>query len=351
MKIALTHADLPNQSKGGVAHVTHDLGNALVKRGHEVTMFTYSPAFADCTYRVQQLNAGRRSQKWQSFSFAFELSKVDFSKFDIVHTHGDNYLLRGVPQVRTFHGAARDELRSARSLQRKIKQLLLIGLEKRGARTATLCTGVSRATQQQIPAVSRVIPNGVDLTRFAPGEKSAHPTILFVGTSGGRKRGRFLAEIFARAIQPILPAAELWSVADEPLAGDGIGAQGIVDYGRVSAAELARLYQKAWVFCLPSTYEGFGVPYIEAMAAGTAVVASPNPGALETLEEGKWGAIADDDALEPALKRLLCEASEREIWARRGLERAQFYSWENVVCAYEAAYRDAMELHAQGARR
>ncbi|PQV65202.1 Glycosyltransferase involved in cell wall bisynthesis [Abditibacterium utsteinense] len=347
MKIALTHVDLPNQSKGGVAHVAHNLGNALIKRGHEVTMWSYSPAFEECLYRVRQLSQGRRALKWQSFSFAFELSKVDFSGFDVVHTHGDNYWLRGVPQVRTFHGAARDELRSARSLPRKIKQLLLIGLEKRGAQNAALCTGVSRATQQRIPAISRVISNGVDLMHFTRGKKSPQPTILFVGTSGGRKRGRFLAEIFARAIKPQFPDAELWSVAEAPLAvtGEGIKPDGIIDFGRVSDAELARLYREAWVFCLPSTYEGFGVPYIEAMAAGTAVIASPNAGALEVLDAEKWGIIAQDDDLESALKHLLCNAADRESLSNRGLERARDYSWENVVSQYEMAYRDAIEIH------
>ncbi len=351
MKIALTHADLPNESKGGVAHVAHDLANALVKRGHDVTMFTYSPAPEDGIYGVRQLNRGRRSRKWQSFSFAFELSKVDFSGFEVVHTHGDNYLLRGVPQIRTFHGAARDEMAAARSLQRKIKQLALIGLEKRGARTATLCTGVSSATQSRVAGISRVIPNGVDLTRFVRGEKSPHPTILFVGTVGGRKRGRFLAEIFARAIKPQFPDAQLWSVADAPLGDDTMRADGIVDFGRLSTEDLAQLYRKAWVFCLPSTYEGFGVPYLEAMASGTAVVASPNPGALEVLEAGKWGAVATDEDLAAVLGRLLSGATERDNMAALGEARAQRFAWESVAAQYESAYHGAIRLHAQDSRQ
>ncbi len=337
LKIALAHADLPNQSKGGVAHAVHHLGNHLVRRGHDVTMFTLSPAFEECEYQVRQIGGGAPLSRWSSYLFAFHLRGADFSGFDVIHAHGDNYLLRAAPQVRTFHGAARDELAAARSPQRKIKQLLQIGLEKRGARLATLCTGVSSATRARIPSVSRVVSNGVDLGRFAPGPKAENPAILFVGTLGGRKRGAWLAEIFARQILPRFPRAELWSVADAPLPG-----QNVHNLGRVSLHELAELYRRAHVFCLPSTYEGFGIPYIEAMASGTPVVASPNPGALEITENGRYGIIAPDAELGEALGNLLGDADARAHWAKLGLERAPLYSWDNVVAAYELVYCEAM---------
>ncbi len=67
--------------------------------------------------------------------------------------------------------------------------------------------------------------------------------------------------------------------------------EGIVNLGKkVPFEKLCELYQRAWILCLPSTYEGFGVPYIEAMASGTVAVASPNPGAKEILDNGKGSA-------------------------------------------------------------
>ena len=56
---------------------------------------------------------------------------------------------------------------------------------------------------------------------------------------------------------------------------------------------LIELYQQAWLFCLPSSYEGFGVPYIEAMSCGTPVVATPNAGAREVLEEMAGGTLPE----------------------------------------------------------
>ena len=66
---------------------------------------------------------------------------------------------------------------------------------------------------------------------------------------------------------------------------------GIHTFEHVDSEKLSELYSAAWIFCLPSSYEGFGRPYVEAMAAGTPVVATPNPGAMEVLENGRFGLI------------------------------------------------------------
>jgi glycosyltransferase involved in cell wall biosynthesis len=110
--------------------------------------------------------------------------------------------------------------------------------------------------------------------------------------------------------------------------------------GRLSTGELAERYRRAWVFCLPSTYEGFGVPYIEAMASGTAVVTTPNPGSTEVLEGGRWGTLASDAALGDAIVRVLTDVDERQRLEALGLERASRFGWDTIVAEYEAIYRE-----------
>jgi glycosyltransferase involved in cell wall biosynthesis len=222
---------------------------------------------------------------------------------------------------------------SAKSWRRRAYQGLIAGLERAGGRVAQVNVGISQATRERIPAVTRIVPCGVDVRRFEPGAKSPQPSILFVGTAGGRKRGAFLAEVFEREIKPLVPEAQLWTVADRDLVGEGI-----VNYGRVALEELTRLYRSAWVFCLPSTYEGFGVPYIEAMASGTAVVASPNPGAREVLQEGASGTVAPDAELGGAIARLLTDAAVRADFEARGLRRSEDFAWPAVAGAYERIY-------------
>jgi len=106
----------------------------------------------------------------------------------------------------------------------------------------------------------------------------------------------------------------------------------------VSLEMLTELYRKAWVFCLPSTYEGFGVPYIEALASGTPVVASPNVGAREVLAEGAYGEIVPDARLGSALLQLLTNSARREELIRNGLHRARAFDWNRIAEQYERIY-------------
>lgn len=342
MKIAMTHVDLPNQSKGGVASQAHKMANALVERGHEVTMFSLSPRYDESLYDVYQYKGNPLPVKFSNpFWFAYCLARTDFSNFDLVHLHGDNFLLRNQhPQVRTFHGSAKDESRSAIRLRRKLYQGLIAVIEEFSAGIADINIGVSRNTEQQIPKISQVIPCGVDLSTFYPGEKAEKPVVLFVGTAKGRKRGQFLADAFTREVKAKVPEAELWAVTDTPLKGEGI-----VNLGRASQADLCDYFRQAWVFCLPSTYEGFGVPYIEAMASGTAVVATENPGAMEVLDDGACGLIALDDVLGKTLANILLNEELRKSYELKGISRSQNYSWSNIVSEYEKVYRKLLKAN------
>jgi glycosyltransferase involved in cell wall biosynthesis len=282
-------------------------------------------------------------KRLQSFEFAGALGRTDFSDFDVVHTHGDNYLMRGVhPQVRTFHGSAQDEATSSESIKRKIYQSVMARLERSGAKVADSCVGISGTTRSRISRISRIIPCGVDTANFIPGDKSENPSLLFVGALHGRKRGKLLASIFETVIRPRIPNVELWTVSDLPLEGDNI-----VNHGRVSLEDLTALYQKAWVFCLPSTYEGFGVPYIEAMSAGTAVVASPNPGAIEVLQNGDSGLLPEDNELGESIIRLIEDEALRISFIQKGLVRAQDFSWPKIVGQYEEVYREVIATTRQ----
>lgn len=336
MKIALTHVDLPDESKGGVAHQVHYLANALVERGHDVTMFTFSPAVAECRYKVHQYPRRSFLNRVQSFVFAAHLARTDFSDFDVLHTNGDNYLVRSrTPHLRTFYGSAKDEAGSAVRLRRRVYQAVIAQLETLGARVADLNVGISEATRVRIPAVTQIVPCGVDVTHFHPGQKNGRPVVLFVGTTGGRKRGQFLADIFEHEVRPRFPDAEFWAVAERPMEGEGI-----VNFGRVDFETLTDLYRRAWVFCLPSTYEGFGVPYIEAMASGTPVVASPNPGACEVLDNGKYGFLVQDKQIGVIINKLFEDAQLRQKHIDLGLTRAQEFSWDRVAEQYEQLYKN-----------
>jgi phosphatidyl-myo-inositol alpha-mannosyltransferase len=136
-------------------------------------------------------------------------------------------------------------------------------------------------------------------------------------------------------VRPALPEAELWMVAEAP-----VPAAGVVNLGRVADEDrMAEIYRSAWVFCMPSTYEGFGLPYAEALASGTTVVTTPNPGAVEILRDGQDGVIVPEAELGRALLRVLGDVRERQRWEAAARRRSASYTWEGTLRGYLEVYR------------
>ena len=357
MKIAVLSSHLPSPTRaksGGVAYAAHRLANALTQRGHRVTVFTTDERPPNACYHVRTVLSPPPSDPLRAWLWIWQLAwryaAQDFSDFDIIHAHGNNALIRhpGRPLVRTLHGASLGEAIHATTWKRRLWYLTVTPPELWEAARATRVVAVSANTRQYVPGVELVIPNSVNRQVFCPGPhlnhhlRHRHPVILFVGTLAGRKRGQMLLELFQTQIRPALPDAELWMVAER-----NVQAPGVVCIRNPTENALADLYRRAWVFCLPSTYEGFGIPYIEAMACGTPVVATPNAGARELLEDGKWGVLARASELGPVLLSLLIDAPKRLSFAQLGLERAEAFAQDRVVDAYEALFASTISSGRQ----
>ncbi|SDB79873.1 Glycosyltransferase involved in cell wall bisynthesis [Raineyella antarctica] len=338
LRIAMISYYLPSGSKIGVGYQVHELANELVRRGHTVDVFSDCPPVDGALYghRHIQMQGALRT-----FRFALALRKVDFSSYDALHAHGDDYWLwrRRVPRhVRTLHGSCFEEALHIKGIKERLRMVLLGFSEVLASLVADTTVVVSPATRRWTPWVRRVIPNGVDSTRYNPGNtvKSSHPSVLFVGTWGGRKRGEALAHQFADSVRSLVPDAELRMVTQD--APDELP-DGVTVLGRLGDSELIEEYRKAWVFCLPSSYEGFGIPYAEAMACGAAVVATPNVGARYVTEEGHDGVLAPLDRLGDAIERLLTDDDLRGATRAAGLARSEEFTLQSVAARYEALYR------------
>lgn len=331
---------------GGVSFHVHRLANVLATRGHSIDMFTLSDPPTDALYHTVRIGSRSEfaSKLFRLYGFPLRVSRCDFTGYDLVHTHGDDHWLRSpVPVIRTFYGSALGEALSSKSLKRFASQVSIYPCEAISSLKASAAVGISRTTARHIPFLRQIIPCGVDCRQFRPGEKSLHPSILFVGTLHGRKRGKMLADLFTRVVRPTVKKAELWMVCErsDPMPG-------VRWLGKISTDVLTDLYRQAWVFCLPSLYEGFGIPYIEAMASGTPVIASPNPGAVEVLDRGRYGRIATDAHLAETLVELLRSAEDRIAMSDAGLQRASAYSFETIADQYESLYRTVLSRTTKG---
>jgi glycosyltransferase involved in cell wall biosynthesis len=173
-----------------------------------------------------------------------------------------------------------------------------------------------------------VTPNGVDPV-FSPGG-SHDGYVLFVGAIQSRK-DPLAALGAARAVE--LPLVVAGPEKDPALAAR-LRKEGAELRGYVPKERLAELYQGAALLVLPSRFEGFGLPIVEAMASGTPVVAADEPALREVGGDAARYAVGGDFA-EAARAAL----SDRDRLSTAGLERARLFTWAETARRTAEVYR------------
>jgi alpha-1,3-rhamnosyl/mannosyltransferase len=139
---------------------------------------------------------------------------------------------------------------------------------------------------------------------------------------------------------------------ERPVLEREIGRSGVRAHfrDRVDDLTLAQLYAGAAAFVYPSRYEGFGLPLLEAMAAGTPVVAARAASIPEVV--GEAGILVDPDSEEEfaqALDRVLTDEELARRLREAGRRRAQSFSWERTAAGTLDAYRAVVGAAAQTA--
>lgn len=334
----------PGRKPGGVDVLINHLANTLADRGHEVTIWSYSPAPEGARYgHVQLLPQRTATRKLSRILVApARLNGVSFRDAQVVHLHGDDwfFIRRDRPTIRTLYGSAVYEMRYATRARRMLSQAALVPLEALACLLATDAYGMIPG-DGPVHRLRGYLPGAAAPDADPSLARSERPSVLFVGTWRGRKRGALLRDEFVRHVLPAHPDAELWCVSDACEESEAVRW-----IQTPSDDELKELYRRAWVFCLPSRYEGFGLPYVEAMARGLPVVATPNPGSRFLTREGRDGLLVPDAELGTTVASLLGDAPRRAVLAQAGRRRAAEFTWERCAQRHEAAYELAIERFA-----
>ena len=190
-----------------------------------------------------------------------------------------------------------------------------------------------------------VLFNGIELDRYRGGEpaKSSSPTIFFCGRHEPRKG----LEVLLEALQQLPADVRLWVASNGPdtarLQATYAGDPRVEWLGRITEGEKAARLQGASVFCAPALGgESFGVVLLEAMAAGTAVVASDIPGYRNVAAPGRDAVMvppADPAALAVALRRVLTDDDLATRVRTAGTARVESFSMDHLAALYLERYQ------------
>jgi glycosyltransferase involved in cell wall biosynthesis len=185
--------------------------------------------------------------------------------------------------------------------------------------------------------------------------------LLFVGTVEPRKNLLTLARAYVELLRETAHAPQLVIAGQKGwlneelftlVEREGLGAR-MIFTGYVADEDLRALYSSCRLSVYPSLYEGFGLPPLEAMSCGAAVVASRIPALEETLgaEAARLVEPTDATAFARAINELLADTSARAQLAERGRARAAEFTWERTARLTREVYEEAARVWQTERRR
>jgi phosphatidylinositol alpha-mannosyltransferase len=355
---------------GGVQSHVRGLARILTERGHHVSVLAPGSSAVGSDHvsagpavpipwngSVARVAFGpramTRTREWLSAG-----------RFDLIHVHEPFapsvalLALRGsdVPVVATFH-ASTDRVRAVAGAA---------GLIRAMAPRIAAAIAVSRSAGQTWAVSDRpvvLVPNGVWCSAFGaarderpgsgPAQSSAaagRPTVLFLGRCDEPRKGLpLLRAAFDLAVRSV-PRARLVLAGPTARRHRSRGADGsaaVLTLGPVSDERRARLLAAADVFVAPNTRgESFGLVLAEAMASGTAVVASDLPAFRDLLGDGRYGTLFEAgqvDSCARALTTLLTDRALRRRLAHAGRDAVRRYDWAEIAPRIIGVYESALD--------
>ena len=362
---------LPAVRYGGPIVSVHGLCKALVKRGHDVHVFTTNvdgqhnsdvplgePVDLDGV-KVWYFPVTALRRLYWSEPMRQALRR-HVGNFDVIHTHSvflwptwvaaQTAHRLNVPYVLAPRGMLVHDLVRRKSALLKRAWIALI--ERRNIANAALLHFTSRLEADDAVALglpirqSRVIPNGLDVSMLDRPRQRDEPFLLFIGRINWKKGlDRLLAAL------PAIPDCRLVVAGNDEDAyrptlealATRMGVSGRVSFiGPVYGDDKASLLSRALLLVLPSYSENFGNVVLEAMAAGCPVVVTPEVGAADIVRESGAGIVLEGDpaVLGPGIARIVADANALDRIGAMGREFVRHrYTWEVVAVQMEAAYR------------
>ncbi|WP_380677649.1 glycosyltransferase family 4 protein [Salinigranum sp. GCM10025319] len=297
-------------------------------------------------------HSGLRAHVWEQVRFPLALRNYDV---DVLHTPAGAPPLTSTPSVATIHDIS--PIVHPEWFSTKYVALYRV-LTAHAVRTTDRIVTVSEFARDEIveryPKARRKtvqIRNGVTPRDWDSGEAvealDGREFFLFVGAMNPRKNLRTLVESYRhyreQVTEPV--ALALAGPKRDVFESEGLPrVDGVQTFGFVPEAQLTWLYRNAMAFVFPSLYEGFGLPILEAMSAGTPVVTSDRGAMAEVA--GNAALLVDPErraSLADALERLTIDVELRARLSAEGLSRAAEFTWKRAAEETMRVYREVAD--------
>ena len=345
-RISMVLPDVKFTTQSGGYRVHYEMANRLAARGHHVVVLHTTKSWRvwlrSWTWRVRRRPLAQGFVEWFRFTAPVELRVVRRVGRRAAR-HADRLVFTGW----TTLAEARPDL--------PVRELVLAwdyetwaeadddlrtSMRDAFARPGVSLIAGSVAVQSMLTSMSlevtAVIPPGIDRSTFArvtPARKRV-ATVGFLHRTAPR---RGIPDAL-RALDRVRSSMPEVVIAAGASSGDDLPAW-IVRCVTTTDDQLAAFYDRLTVFLLPSRAEGLGLPALEAMACGAAVVVTDNGGSRQFAREGENALVVpvgDDEAMAEAVLRLLRDDELRNRLADAGSATAEAFAWDRCVQAFEA---------------
>jgi glycosyltransferase involved in cell wall biosynthesis len=358
MRVAVTLEQCWHRVPGGTARATLDTVDAIRNRG-DVEQIGVSarhrspaPAAWQPSIEVRPLLLPRIAlyDSWQRLRRP-QVERAT-GAVDVVHSTAHVAAASTAPMVATVHDlhflhepshfTRRGTAVFTRFLELVRNEAAVVVCPSEATRTDCEAAGIERSRLRVTPWATHAVPvpEG-EAARVRDAYGLRRPFVLFAGTVEPRKNLSRLVEAFAELgeidAELVIVGPEGWNSDLASVAGPRVRRLGFVPM-----ADRDALYAAACVVAYPSLREGFGLPVLEAMVQGAAVVTSATTSTAEVA--GSAAMLVDPldvDAIAAALQRLLADPELAERVGEAARERAATFTWARTAEAMAAAYRDA----------